>query len=95
MTDINSSGWPIVESDGCPCCGAVLVREPCLDIKSEGESWVQEQVDAINAAGFNNWPNTASKPLPESQGPEMTQEQVQAFKAIWTPFIDVLKGNAP
>lgn len=37
----------------------------------------------------------ASKPLPEGQGPEMTQEQISAFQARWAPLVDVLKGDAP
>lgn len=37
----------------------------------------------------------ASKSLPEGQGPEMTQEQISAFRATWKPFVDVLKGDSP
>lgn len=36
---------------------------------------------------------------PENQGPEMSQEQIEAMKlrmhATWGPLIDVLRGNAP
>lgn len=57
-----------------------------------GEEW-EVMCDAI----LNENPSItpASKPLPEGQGPEMTQEQISAFKATWAPFVDVLKGNAP
>lgn len=95
--------WPLYAGHARAAIEAL--REPSDSMLEAGYDSERESGSALAAyramieAASHEIPWPHDKAAPESQGPEMTQEQLaamqQRMKPVWQPIADVLRGDAP